>query len=168
MVGALLADLARRWDIPVVRLPWSQARTPLAMGVRRFARTLRRNLDEQGRCYTDRYFGIDQAGQMDAPALAGIVQGLREICAASVDPIAEIAVHPGEAHDPELGRYPWPGSARDVELEALTSSAVREAFAMAGHELVTPAALLNRREHVPPARGAAPPPPPARRSPPRP
>ncbi|MBL8776578.1 MAG: ChbG/HpnK family deacetylase [Acidimicrobiales bacterium] len=132
MVGRVVTALAQQWSVPALRVPWSRARTPTGVGVRHFARTLRRRADAAAVWHPDAYFGIDESGHLDESALLALLDGL------SADPGAtvELAVHPGEADDGDLARYPWPGARRDAELAALTSAAVAEAVRRGGHHLV--------------------------------
>lgn len=135
MVGEVVAGLAARWSVPAVRLPWSRTRTPLGLGIRRFARTLARHLDQTGLWHPDTYFGIDEGGRLDAATfgdlvvhLGGLPSHLRSV---------EVAVHPGEPADAELARYPWPGASRDAELEALTSPGLPHRIERAGYLLTS-------------------------------
>lgn len=124
-VGEVVARLAERWSVPSVRVPWSRARSPVGAGVRRFAKTLRTELDRAGRWYPDVYFGIDEGGRLDTATLVALIDGLADSESATPDLSVEIAVHPGEPDDADLVRYPWPGASRDAELAALTSPEVR-------------------------------------------
>lgn len=137
-VGTVLGDLASRWGVPWTRVPWSRRWTPVGAGVRLLARRLATTVAAAGLEHPDRYHGIDEAGRVDTATLVGLLNGLRGAPADRPDPVAELAVHPGERDDPELARYPWPGARRDAELEALTSTAARDALVAAGHRLVAP------------------------------
>lgn len=132
MVGRVVTTLAQRWSVPAVRVPWSRARTPTGSGVRRFARTLRRHVDDAGRWHPDDYYGIDESGHLDEPAWMALLGALPGDAATTV----EVAVHPGEPDDPDLARYPWPGAQRDAELAALTSSPILRRVRADGHRLV--------------------------------
>lgn len=149
MVGDVVTRLAERWSVPAVRVPWSRARTPTGVGVRHFARSLRRRVDVRTRWCPDGYYGIDESGRLDEGSLLALLARLP----ADAGPTIEIAVHPGEADDPDLARYPWPGARRDAELDALTSPAVIDALKRAGHALAPygPAGRPGLRPH----RGAA-------------
>ncbi|MCB1013549.1 MAG: ChbG/HpnK family deacetylase [Acidimicrobiales bacterium] len=161
-VAAVVARLSPRWGVPVVRLPWSRRRAPVGVGVRHLARGLARRLDGAGLAHPDRYFGIDEGGQLDTPALLGLVRHLDRGAPPRPGAVVEIAVHPGEPGDADLDRYPWPGARRDAELAGLTAPALRAALDRGRHTLVGPEALPGagpRASAVPaPAPPAGPPP----------
>lgn len=143
-VGRVVARLAERWQVPVVRRPWSRRHGPTGIGVRSLSRRLEAELRHHDRRYPDLFFGIDEGGRIDTGVLVGLLYGLRGSPAPRSGGIVEIAVHPGEADDPALARYPWPGARRDLELEALTSVAAREAVTAAGFTLTSPGAIATR------------------------
>lgn len=143
-VAGVVAGLAARWEVPVVRRPWSRRHGPVGFGVRHLAHGLGGTLDRHQRRYADAFFGIDEGGRLDVAALVRLLHGLRHRLAPDPGAVVEIAVHPGEPDDPDLARYPWPGARRDLELDALTSPAVQEAITAAGLTLTTPRALAAR------------------------
>ena len=156
MVGEVVAGLAERWSVPAVRLPWSRTRTPLGLGIRRFARTLARRLDHAGLWHPDTYFGIDEGGRLDATTFGALVDHLGELL--SHVGSVEVAVHPGEPADAELDRYPWPGASRDAELEALTSPGLRRRIERAGYHLASyRSAAPDAEEEAPGPSAPAPP-----------
>lgn len=144
-VGEVVAELAVAWDVPVVRRPWSRRRGPLGIGIRRLARRLEARLDAHGLAHPACYFGIDEGGRLDVPTLQALLARLDDLDLPASEAVVEIAVHPGEAGDPDLHRYPWPGARRDAELEALTAPGVRAALSAGGHRLVGPGALVPGR-----------------------
>lgn len=140
-VGRVVASLAQRWAVPVVRRPWSRRHGATGSCVRMLGRGLERTLATHGRVHPDLFHGIDEGGHIDTATLVRLLYGLRGVPVPHPAGVAEIAVHPGEAGDPALARYPWPGARRDLELEALTSDAVRQAVTAAGLALATPGAV---------------------------
>ncbi len=144
-VGRVVAALAERWAVPVVRRPWSRRHGPTGSGVRSLGRRLGHTLTAHGLAPPDLFYGIDEGGRIDTAALVRLLYALRGVPVPHPAAVAEIAVHPGEAGDPALARYPWPGARRDLECEALTSDAARVAVTAAGFTLVTPGSVHEAR-----------------------
>lgn len=133
MVSEVVIRLAERWAVPAVRVPWSRAGTPIGMGVRRLASSLRDRVDGAGLWRPDVFYGIDEGGRLDTPTLLGLV----DRWPADADVSVEVATHPGIPDDPDLGRYPWRGASRPAELESLTSPEVTARIRDGGHRLTT-------------------------------
>jgi predicted glycoside hydrolase/deacetylase ChbG (UPF0249 family) len=115
-VAGVVVDLAREAGIRCVRLPESRRRGPLGAGVRLLAGRLRRRLGRAGLVTTGAYAGLDEAGHLDGERFAVALRQLTEGGAAT----AEINTHPGEAGDPDLGRFDW-GYRWADELAMLTA-----------------------------------------------
>ena len=132
LVGRVVTELAVRFSVRVVRLPASRARGPVGTGVRLLARRLARGLDEAGRTHTAAYAGLDESGSMGLGALD------RALAAAARDGAAtlEVNAHPGEADDPDGGRFAW-GFHWAQELAALTDPRARDVVARHGFRLVS-------------------------------
>jgi len=131
-VAAVVVDLARAAGIPSVRLPGSRRRGPLGAGVRMLAGRLRRRLDRAGLQTTDAYAGLDEAGHLDGQRFAAALRQLTNDGAAT----AEINTHPGEAGDPDLGRFDW-GYGWADELTMLTAPSTRALVERLGWRLGT-------------------------------
>lgn len=129
-VARVVVELAVGAGIAAVRLPTSARRGPLGTGVRVLSARLARRIDEAGRRTTDAYAGLDEAGRLDAGALSA---ALRRAVAAGATSL-EINTHPGEAGDPELGRFDW-GYRWGEELAVLTDPATRRSVEDAGYRL---------------------------------
>jgi len=132
LVGGVVTQLAVRYSVPVVRLPWSRRRGPVGTGVRLLARGLSRRLADAGRVRTAAYAGLDESGSLGLGALD------RALAAAAGDGAATLEVnsHPGVAHDPDAARFDW-GFHRAQELAALTDPRVRELVERRGFRLAS-------------------------------
>ena len=102
-VGAIVTDLAVEHGISAVRLPRSDTRGVVGLGVATLARRLARRLHRTGRVSTDDYAGLDEAGALDAGRLRATVAAL----AARGAVTAEVNTHPSELDDPDLRRFAW-------------------------------------------------------------
>jgi len=134
-VGRLVAELARAWDVPYVRLPTADPRRPAAAVVRPLVRRLQRTLAEAGRTHSGRTVGVAGAGRMDQSRLLAELARLRD-----EDRVVELVSHPGMADDPDRRRYRW-GYRWDAERAALCSPATRDAVDRSGRALVGPSAV---------------------------
>lgn len=128
-IGRLVADLAREFSIPVVRLPRSHQVSPTGLGVNVLAARLRRRLDRAGLAHGADFAGLDEAGALDRE-LPSAVARLRR------GDLAEINTHPGEAGDPDLARFDW-DYRWPHELAALTAPSTAALVADAGFRLVS-------------------------------
>lgn len=99
-VGAVLVELAAEYGVPRVRRPRSHRRTPVGAAVNILSARLGHRLRAAGLVTTDDYAGLDEAGRMDAARLTRAL-------ARSTGSTLEVNVHPGEAADPDAGRFAW-------------------------------------------------------------
>lgn len=100
-MGSVVVELARVNDIGHVRLPTTQQRTPVGVGVRLLSRRLAGSLARAGLPCVP-YAGLDEAGRMDGAAIGRAVAVLAR-CGTGP---AELNLHPGE-DDPEHERFAW-------------------------------------------------------------
>jgi hopanoid biosynthesis associated protein HpnK len=136
----VVADLAREYNIPAVRLAREDWRTTLALApdhpapkiaqglifallCRRAARQAR----AAGLIYNDHLFGLTNDGRMTEAYLTGLVPRLQP-------GVTEIYCHPGLYADPELKRWA-PQYHRQEELAALMSPYLKASLAAAGVRL---------------------------------
>jgi predicted glycoside hydrolase/deacetylase ChbG (UPF0249 family) len=131
-VAGVVVELAREAGIRVVRLPGSRRRGPVGAGVRLLAGRLRRRLDQAALVSTAAYAGLDEAGHLDDVRFASTLQQLTGGGAAT----AEVNTHPGEAAEPDLGRFDW-GYRWADELAMLTAPATRALVERLGWRLGT-------------------------------
>jgi len=133
----VVADLAREYGIPAVRLAREDWRTTLALAPdspvpkiaqglifallsRRAAGTAR----AAGLAFNDHLFGLTNDGRMTEAYLTGLVDRLQP-------GVTEIYCHPGLSADPELIRWA-PQYRRQEELAALLSPRLKAILAAAG------------------------------------
>jgi hopanoid biosynthesis associated protein HpnK len=133
----VVADLAREYGIPAVRLAREDWRTTLALAPdsplpkiaqglifallsRRAARIAR----AAGLVFNDHVFGLTNDGRMSEAYLTGLVERLQP-------GVTEIYCHPGLFADPELTRWA-PQYRRQEELAALLSPKLKAALVAAG------------------------------------
>jgi chitin disaccharide deacetylase len=133
----VVADLAREYGIPAVRLPREDWRTTLALApdgplpkiaqglifawlCRRAAKIAR----AAGLVFNDHLFGLTNDGRMTEAYLTSLVDRLQP-------GVTEIYCHPGLSADPELRRWA-PGYRRREELAALLSPHLKAKLAAAG------------------------------------
>jgi hopanoid biosynthesis associated protein HpnK len=136
----MVADLAREYGIPAVRLAREDWRTTLALApdgplpkiaqglifawlCRRAARQAR----AAGLVFNDHLFGLTNDGRMTEAYLTGLVDRLQP-------GVTEIYCHPGLSADPELEHWA-PQYRRQEELAALLSPRLKAALAAAGVRL---------------------------------
>ena len=136
-VGELVCRLARRWDVPAVRVTRSIAqRSPKGRLVNLLAARLDRRVKAAGLLAPGAFAGFDEAGAVGEPRLVKAIEQL----GASGASTAELGIHPGEHGDPDLVRYEW-GYRWGDELAALVAPGAREAVSRAGFTLGSFAAL---------------------------
>lgn len=136
----LVAELAKEYGIPAIRLPREDWRTALSLDVRGFlskiaqglifaqlCRAARRLAETAGLLYNDHLFGLLNDGRMTEKYLLGLVPHLQP-------GVTEIYLHPGLYGDAELTRWA-PQYRRQEELAALLSHRVRESLAVAAVEV---------------------------------
>jgi predicted glycoside hydrolase/deacetylase ChbG (UPF0249 family) len=130
-VRSVVLDLARGHRIPAIRVPRShRAGRPVAAGVNRLAADLARHAEAAGLAAPADAAGLDESGRLDA---AGLVAALDGFLARGA-PSAELGCHPGEAVDPDRGRYRW-GFTWGAELALLVSPMTRRMIAERGFRL---------------------------------
>jgi predicted glycoside hydrolase/deacetylase ChbG (UPF0249 family) len=137
-IADVVLDVARTAGVRAVRIIRSEARSPVGIAVRRFARALEPKASAEGFRYTAAATGLDEAGTLTRPKLSAAIDRLSRAAAAS----AELATHPGEPADADLDRYRW-GYAWEHELAALTDATVRVEIERAGFVLGTYADLVR-------------------------
>jgi predicted glycoside hydrolase/deacetylase ChbG (UPF0249 family) len=129
-IGAVVTELARRWQVPVVRVPDDRARR----AVRPLAHRLRRRIAEAGLRTTDAFAGLVGAGHQHGARLARTLDRL----AAERPAWAELVVHPGA--DDAAERYRW-GYDWGAEAAALTGPTAARLVAERGFTLASPVEL---------------------------
>lgn len=136
----VVADLAKEYGIPAVRLAREDWRTALSLDSHGFfpkiaqglifawlSRRARRLARDAGLTYNDHLFGLLNDGRMTENYLLGLIPYLQP-------GITEIYLHPGLFGDPELQKW-TPQYRRQEELAALLSPRLQEALAVAGVEV---------------------------------
>jgi predicted glycoside hydrolase/deacetylase ChbG (UPF0249 family) len=136
LVGRVVADLAVRYSVPVVRLPSSRSRGPVGVGVRLLSARLARTLDDAGLVRTAAYAGLDESGSMGLTALDRALAAVARAGATSL----EVNAHPGVPDDPDTGRFDWDFHWAQ-ELAALTHPRARELVEAHGFRLASPVEL---------------------------
>jgi predicted glycoside hydrolase/deacetylase ChbG (UPF0249 family) len=162
-VFAIVARLARRFAIPVVRVPYEApafsvfARSSVTKAVvRQAAENLalfpwaawdRRLLARHGLERPPRFLGRVVTGVMTAANLHALLDGVRP-------GISELMTHPGHP-DSALDQV-WTRlrASRAVEVSLLTSSHIHDAVRRAGIVLVRHGGQFQREQHVPQSRTA--------------
>ncbi|MFN2505707.1 MAG: ChbG/HpnK family deacetylase [Acidimicrobiales bacterium] len=132
----VVLDLARRYDIPAVRVPRLRAPTPTGLGVTVLGRLLARRAGQAGLRFPTDAIGIECAGNLDRARLR---KALGSLAAHGADTV-ELTVHPGEPEDPDRARYRW-GYRWHDELDALIGPSAHHAVAESGFTLGTYADL---------------------------
>ena len=131
-VGQVVVELAVRRGVPAVRTPRSARLLPVVVPVNLLAARLRRRITRAGLMTTTGYAGLDEAGAMDHTAFGRAVtrpaRALHERGGS-----LEINTHPGEAGDPDLGRFDWGGYRWSDELAMLTDPTTRAGVAGLGY-----------------------------------
>lgn len=154
-VRRVVMELAEARGVRVMRVTRSGARSVVGLVVRRLSRVLEGTCDGAGWSYPAASTGLDEAGHLDRTAMISALYRL----AATGDPVAELATHPGGAGDPELARYAW-GYQWGDEADALCSPEVRAAVDELGFRLgtfadLTPAAVAGGHRSAVPEAGDA-------------
>ena len=132
----VVLELARKFDIPAVRVPRLRAFSVTGAGVTVLGRLLARRAARAGLRYPEDAVGIECAGRLDPDVLHRVLSRLAVHQADTV----ELTVHPGEGEDPDRARYQW-GYRWDRELETLIGSPARDVVARHGFTLGTYADL---------------------------
>ena len=138
-VAASVLSLARREGIGALRVTRTAGWSIRSAGVRTLSALLQRRAGRAGMAFPAASTGLDEAGHLTPVRLAEAVDQLDR----SGAPSAELAAHPGEAHDPDRPRYGW-GYWWPDELDALCAPAARDLVARAGFTLGTFADLVDR------------------------
>ena len=141
-VHAILLDLAKEYGIAAMRLTREDLATSLALdahhGLRkcwesliftRLSQVAEKKLRAGGIAFPHALFGLHQSGDLNERYLLKLLPRLRE-------GVTELYCHPSFLPCPEVQRW-TPTYRRDVELEALTSPAVRTAVAAQGVTLIS-------------------------------
>jgi hopanoid biosynthesis associated protein HpnK len=136
----VVAELAREYGIPAVRLAREDWRATLAVAPDRpvpkvvqglifawLSRRARRLVRAAGLQANDHLFGLLNDGCMTEPYLTGLIPRLKP-------GVTEIYCHPGLYPDPELDRW-GPRYRRQEEFAALVSSDLKAALAASGVEV---------------------------------
>jgi chitin disaccharide deacetylase len=136
LVCRVVLDLATRHEIPAVRVPRYRSVSPVGVGVTVLGRRLARRAAKAGLRHPEDAVGIECAGCLDRDLLPKVLARLAAGSRRSV----EIAVHPGDADDPDRARYQW-GYRWEDELAALSAPEARALVAEHGFTLATYADL---------------------------
>jgi chitin disaccharide deacetylase len=149
VISEIVIRLAREFRIPAIRCPAESIGSILglprslgdisaglaqvraaALAVSFFARNLKRNLDKAGLLYTEHFYGLSQAGFLDLPSILRILRRLSQ-------GTTELMCHPGylDADLASAGGRLVPE--REVELQALTASAVVQLTQAEGIRLIS-------------------------------
>jgi chitin disaccharide deacetylase len=134
----VVLDLARRFDIPAVRVPRYRPTSITGVGVTVLGHRLARCAGQAGLLHPADAVGIEVAGKLDNPRLRRLLGRM----AARGRPTVELTVHPGEDDDPDRVRYRW-GYRWPEEMEALIGDPARRAVADFGFTLGTYADLAD-------------------------
>lgn len=156
MVRDVVLELGEARGVKVIRVTRSTAASVVGQTVRRLAAQLEATLDQRGWAYADASTGLDEAGNLDTPAMVRALDRLAGTGAKT----AELASHPGGHNDPVRHRYHWNYS-WGGELDALCSVEVRTAIDRQGWQLGTFADLADRIARNGPAETNPPDPVPA-------
>jgi chitin disaccharide deacetylase len=136
LVGDVVTALAVQRGVPAARDTRSHAHGPVGVGVAALARPAARRRARRGLTSTADYAGLDEAGALTAPRFVAALEAAARRGAATL----EVNTHPGEADDPDLGRFAW-GYRWAEELAMLVDPAVRAQVAALGYRLGGFAAL---------------------------
>jgi len=150
----VVADLAREYDIPAVRLAREDWRTTLALAPDSplpkiaqglifawLCRRAERIARAAGLVFNDHLFGLTNDGRMTEAYLTGLAPRLQP-------GVTEIYCHPGLYADPELRRWA-PRYQRQEELAALLSPRLKATLVAAGVRLTDFRELfLSKLEHL--------------------
>ncbi len=136
LVCGVVLDLARRYQIPAVRVPRFRSLTPAGIGVTVLGRRLARRAAAAGLRFPEDAVGIECAGCLDGDRLPKVLGRLAAGSRRSV----ELTAHPGEADDADRTRYQW-GFRWEDELSALAAPDARQLVTSHGFTLATYADL---------------------------
>jgi predicted glycoside hydrolase/deacetylase ChbG (UPF0249 family) len=137
-IGRVVIELARRHGVGAVRVPRSRKRTPTGLTVRRLGHRLAGGVATAGLRAPQDFAGLDEGGAMVSARLERVLARL----GGERPDTAEVALHPGEAHDPARSRYRW-GYRWGDELAASTAPWARHAIEAAGFRLGSYADLVE-------------------------
>lgn len=138
MVRDVVMELGDQVGVRTIRVTRSASSGPVGVVVRLLARRLERACSRAGWACPAASTGLDEAGHLDGPRMLRAISTLGSAPGGS----AELATHPGMSDDPDLGRYRW-GYLWSDELEALCSTAVKDAVEASGFTLATFADLAG-------------------------
>ena len=141
-VAVVLVELAMARGVPGVRTPRSGRLLPVGAPVNLLSARLRRRVGRAGLVTTSGYAGLDEAGAMDAAAVRSAVSGLAGSLPVTGGSV-EINTHPGEAGDPDLGRFDW-GYRWSDELDMLADPATLAFVTGLGYTLGSFRDLIDR------------------------
>lgn len=133
-VAAVVVELAVQRGIAGVRTPRSARLLPVGAPVNLLSARLRRRIAGAGLATTTTYAGLDEAGAMDAAAFGRAVSRPARTLPGSGGAL-EVNTHPGEAGDPDLGRFDWGGYRWADELAMLTDPTTRAGVVGLGYTL---------------------------------
>ncbi|GAA6614623.1 hopanoid biosynthesis-associated protein HpnK [Scytonema sp. NUACC26] len=150
VVLRILVELAREFNIRVIRLPYEELGMTLRLdrhhlltklvwtgvfgGLRRYGEGL---LKSKGIAFVERVYGLLQTGSMTEEYLLGLIPQIKA-------DLVEIYSHPAQAMSKSLNDPPETG---EVELTALLSGQLKEMLATKGFELTNfDKALLERKK----------------------
>lgn len=111
-VAGIVTELARKYEIPAVRIPFSPLFWPLTW-------MLKKRLRMNGILYNDAIFGLQESGRFDEAAWLQALDRLPK------EGVTEIYTHPAMTTGPTL-RETMPDYRHSEELAALLSPKVRE------------------------------------------
>jgi len=133
-VARVVVELATERGVPAIRTPRSGRLLPVGAAVNLLSAGVRRRVASAGLATTTTYAGLDEAGAMDGAAFRTAVGGLTGALPLSGGSV-EINTHPGEAGDPDLGRFDWGGYRWPDELAMLCDPATRALVTSLGYTL---------------------------------
>lgn len=136
-IAKVVVRLAQRWDVAGVRVTRSFSAKPVGLGLNALARRLQRRCRAAGVGTTEAFAGFDEGGSLKRNALIEAIERL----AATGATTAELATHPGEVADTELGPHHWPYHRAD-ELAGVLAPEVRACIERSGFTLGTYGSLL--------------------------
>lgn len=138
----VLLSLAKEYGITAMRVTREDLSVSLALDARHYwrkrwesllftslARVAEQKLRACGIAFPDALFGLHQSGDLNERYMLGLLPRLRE-------GVTELYCHPSFLPCPEVQRW-TPAYRRDVELQALTSPAVRAAVVEQGVTLIS-------------------------------
>lgn len=102
-IGQMLIRVAQSSGIGAIRTPDSGQPTPKGAAIRWLAARLRRSARSAGLVTTDRFGGLDEAGQLTQERLDATIDQLLS----GTWRAAELNAHPGADPDPDRVRYRW-------------------------------------------------------------